>query len=177
MRTVQVLDRKFKIAIPQSEIKKRIALLADDINRDYAGKDLIVIGLLNGSFIFAADLIRKIKVPCRVSFVKTSSYVKDQSSGKVEQLIGLKEDIRNQEVLIVEDIIETGTTMRFVLDNLKAMHPASLRIAALLVKLQSFTEKFHVDYAGFELLDRFVVGYGLDYDGYGRNYEDIYEAI
>ena len=177
MRIVSVADKKFRIAIPQSEIKRRVAILADDINRDYAGQELVVVAVLNGSFMFVADLVRKIKVPCRVTFVKTSSYEKDASSGDVRQLIGLTEDLAGQHVLIIEDIIETGNTMRFILNYLKKFSPADIRLASLIVKLQSFDSMYHVDYVGFEKEDRFVVGYGLDYDGFGRNLEDIYEAI
>lgn len=177
MRIIQVGDKKFRIAVPQSEIRKRVAILADTINQDYEGKELQVVAVLNGSFMFAADLVRKFKMPCKVSFVKTASYEKDTSTGEVRQLVGLNESLAGKHVLVIEDIIETGSTMRFILDYLKQMGAADIRIASLIVKLQSFNAMFHVDYPGFELQENFVVGYGLDYDGYGRNLEDIYQTI
>lgn len=177
MRTIQVSDKKFKISIPQSEIQKRVAILADLINQAYEGQELFVISVLNGSFMFAADLVRKIKVPCQVSFVKEITTHDNQSTEEVMQLIGLNDNIKGKHVLVIEDIIETGNTMRFVLNYLKAFKPSDVKIAALLVKTQAFLETFHVDYVGFELVERFVVGYGFDYNGYGRNLEDIYEMI
>lgn len=174
METLKVLDKTFVPFIPHLRIQETVARLAADLDRDLNGKDPLFLAVLNGSFIFAADLFKQIKMPSRISFVKMASYIGTGSSGKVDQLIGLQEVITGQHIVIVEDIIDSGLTITKLLEHLKSMQPASIRIITLLFKPEAFRANFHIDYVGIEIPNNFVVGYGLDYDGYGRNSKDIY---
>jgi hypoxanthine phosphoribosyltransferase len=174
METLKVLDKTFVSFIPHLRIQETIARMAADIDRDLSGDNPLFLAVLNGSFIFAADLFKQIKMPCRISFVKMASYMGTGSSGKVDQLIGLQEVITGQNIIIIEDIIDSGLTITKLLDHLKSMQPASVRIATLLFKPDAFKANFKIDYTGIEIPDNFVVGYGLDYNGYGRNSKDIY---
>ncbi len=142
--------------------------------RDRNGKDPLFLGVLNGSFVFAGDLFKQIKMPCRISFVKMASYIGTGTSGKVDQLIGLQEVITGQHIIILEDIIDSGLTVSKLLEHLHTLQPASIKIAALLFKPDAFKANFKIDYLGIEIPNNFVVGYGLDYNGYGRNSKDIY---
>ena len=174
METHKVLDKTFESLIPHIRIQETIARLAADLDREMYGKDPLFLSVLNGSFIFAADLFKQIKMPSRISFVKMASYMGTGSSGKVDQLIGLQEVITGQHIIILEDIIETGLTVSKLLEHLHTMQPASIKIATLLFKPDSFKANFKIDYLGIEIPNNFVVGYGLDYNGYGRNSKDIY---
>lgn len=174
MDTLKVLDKTFIHFISHLKIQETIAKMAADLDRDMYGKTPLFLAVLNGSFIFAADLFKQIKMPSRISFVKIASYMGTGSSGKVDQLIGLQETITGQHVIILEDIIDSGLTVNKLLDYLQAMQPASVRIAALLYKPEAFKANFKIDYIGMEIPNNFVVGYGLDYNGYGRNSKDIY---
>lgn len=174
MESLKVLDKTFVGFIPHMRIQETIARLAADLDRDMNGKDPLFLAVLNGSFIFAADLFKQIKMPCRISFVKMASYIGTGTSGKVDQLIGLQETINGQHIVILEDIVDTGLTLTKLLEHLNTLQPASIRIAALLFKPEAFTANFKIDYLGIEIPNNFVVGYGLDYNGYGRNSKDIY---
>jgi len=174
METLKVLDKTFVSFIPHIRIQETIAKMAADLDREMNGKNPLFLAVLNGSFIFAADLFKQLKMPCRISFVKMASYTGTGSSGKVDQLIGLNEDITNQHIVILEDIIDTGLTMSKMLDLLQSMHPASIRVTTLLYKPDAFKAHFTIDDIGMEIPNQFVVGYGLDYDGFGRNSKDIY---
>lgn len=174
MKKVIIQDKEFKMSILYVNIKRSIERMAFDINQDYEDKEILFISILNGSFMFASDLVRKIKGPCQISFVKLSSYVNGESMGTVSELIGLNEDISGQHVIILEDIIDSGMTIEGVYNRLKKQKPASLKIATLLFKPQAFQKSLKIDYIGIEMPNGFLVGYGLDYNGYGRNYEDIY---
>ncbi|MFA6127119.1 MAG: hypoxanthine phosphoribosyltransferase [Bacteroidales bacterium] len=174
MDTVKVLDKTFVTFIPHLRIQETIARMAADLDRDMNGKDPLFLAVLNGSFVFAADLFKQIKMPSRISFVKLASYIGTGSSGKVDQLIGLQEVITGQHIIILEDIIDSGLTLTKLLEYLHTMQPASIRIATLLHKPDSFKADFKIDYLGIEIPNNFVVGYGLDYNGYGRNSKDIY---
>ncbi len=174
MNTVKVLDKTFVSFIPHLRIQETIARMAADLDRDMFDADPLFLAVLNGSFIFAADLFKQIKLPARISFVKMASYIGTGSSGEVDQLIGLQEDITGKNIVIIEDIIDTGLTLTKLIDNLKAMRPASIRIVTLLYKPDAFKANFKIDYVGIEIPNNFVVGYGLDYNGYGRNSKDIY---
>jgi hypoxanthine phosphoribosyltransferase len=174
MDTFKVLDKTFVSFIPHIRIQETVARMAADLDRDLFNKDPLFLAVLNGSFIFAADLFKQIKMPARISFVKLASYIGTGSSGKVDQLIGLQEIITGQHIIIVEDIIDSGQTMTKLLEYLNGQQPASIRIATLLYKPDAFKANFKIDYIGLEIPNNFVVGYGLDYNGYGRNSKDIY---
>jgi hypoxanthine phosphoribosyltransferase len=177
MAIIKVKDRKFERSINASVIDAAVQRVAGEINHDYNGKDPLFLAILNGSFIFAADLLRKITIPCRISFVKLASYSGTTSKKQIDELIGLNEDIKGKHVIIVEDIVDTGLTIDKLLTDLKHFNPASVRLACFTFKKDAFVKDFHIDYLGITIPDEFVVGYGLDYDGYGRNLPDIYKLI
>ena len=178
MKTVSLLDRKFKMSIGRSQIRNTIEHIADRINSDYEGKEILFVAVLNGAFMFAADLVRKVKPPCRISFVKVASYQGDSSEGIIRELIGLKEDLNGKHVILVEDIVDTGFTLDHVMRQIKSTYkPASIAVASLLFKPQSYRKSIVIDYVGIEIPNDFVVGWGLDYNGYGRNLEDIYVIV
>lgn len=171
---MKVKDKEFSIFIPKHEIEKRIEGLAQQINQDYATKSPLFVAVLNGSFMFAADLMKKINIPAEISFIKLNSYHKTHSSGKVKELIGLDENIFGRHLIIVEDIVDTGLTIKHLLDELLELGPKSIEVATLLHKPEATVEDLHLQYVGFEIPNKFVVGYGLDYDGQGRNLNDLY---
>jgi len=177
MRKINIQGKEFKTSILSANIKRAIERLALEINQDYEGKDILFISILNGSFMFASDLVRKITVNCQVSFVKLSSYEEGASSGIVKELIGLKEDIAGRHVIILEDIVDSGLTIESITGQLKSKKPASLKIATLLFKPQAYLKNLKIDYVGLEMPNGFLVGYGLDFEGYGRNLEDIYTLV
>lgn len=174
MSYVKVHERIFEPLITKEQIGGRVEYLAGLLTAEYAGKRPIFLAVLNGAFIFAADLLRQLQFPHEISFVKMSSYQGTQSTGLVTELIGFKEDLSNRHVIILEDIVETGRTLKLATDQINQMHPASLKVVTLLVKKLKDQPVYPVDYFGFEIEDRFVLGYGLDYDGYGRNLAGIY---
>ncbi|MCH5244106.1 MAG: hypoxanthine phosphoribosyltransferase [Lentimicrobiaceae bacterium] len=171
---IRIKDKEFKPYLPAEELDRIITELAERINRDYAGRSPILFPMLNGAFMFAADLVKKITLECRISMLKVSSYQGLQSTNKVQDLIGLQECIENEDVIIIEDIVDTGVTMAHVLDMLKDKKPKSIAICSLLFKPDKFTKDYRIDYIGKSIPNEFVVGYGFDYDGYGRNLPDIY---
>ena len=174
MSIVQIKDKRFKTFISEDEIQQRVKAVADRINHDMEGKKPLLLAVLNGSFVFAADLMRSVSIPCEISFVRMSSYSGTQSTGKVKELLGLKEDIEGRTVVVVEDIIDSGLTMKELLETLKAKHPAELHVASLLVKPNNLKVDLDISYRCFDIPNDFIVGYGLDYDGEGRNLRDIY---
>jgi len=176
-KTIQVKDKTFAISIPEAELKQQIKRVADEISRDYAGKKPVFLAVLNGSFIFAADLLREVNLPCEISFVKLASYEGTSTTGSIREVIGLNIDITDRPVIIVEDIIDTGLTMAYMLDTLKGHNPASIDICTLLLKPTKLQVKLDIRYCCKEIPDDFVVGFGLDYDGFGRNTKDIYTII
>lgn len=176
-RIIKVKDKTFAISISERSIKSQIRHIADRINRDYEGKVPIFLAVLNGSFIFAADLLREIDVPCEVSFIKLSSYVGTNTSGNVREIIGLNIDITDRPVIIVEDIVDTGLTMAHMLQTLRQYKPESINICTLLLKPSKLKVDLDIRYCCNQIPDDFVVGYGLDYDGFGRNTKDIYTLI
>lgn len=171
---IQVYDKTFEPYIPADRIQARIAQLGQAITQDYADKKPLIIGILNGSFMFLADLVRHIGCPAEVTFAKVASYHGTGSTGTVKQLIGLEAGVKGRHVIFVEDIVDTGLTMHTLLEDIRQLRPASVRLASLLLKREALRHEVPVDYCGFEIPDRFVLGYGLDYDGLGRNYADIY---
>ncbi len=177
MENVTVRDRKFTVSITEETIKRRVAEVAAQISKDLEGKDPLFLAVLNGSFIFAADLMRGITIPCEITFMRMSSYEGTSSTGNVQQLIGLKENIKGRTVVIIEDIIDSGLTMKSLLETLADKEPADVRIASLLVKPGNLKVKLDVPYCCFEIPNDFIVGYGLDYDGEGRNLPHIYTVV
>jgi len=177
MSRVRIKDKTFETSIPEAEIKARVKELAIRLNKDFADKNPLFLTVLNGSFIFAADLLREITIPCEVSFVKLSSYEGILSTGKVHEVIGLNEDISGRTVIIVEDVVDTGRTMHQMLDSLKVRRPASIQICTLFVKPDKLEEPLDIDYVAFSIPNDFIVGYGLDYDQQGRNLKEIYTLV
>lgn len=171
---MKIKDKEFSIFIPKEKIEERILELADQINQDYKDKAPLFIAILNGSFMFAADLLKKIEIPTEISFVKLNSYTKTHSSGKVKELIGLDENIFGRNLIIIEDIVDTGLTIQHLLTELFELGPKSIEVATLLHKPEATVEDLRLRYVGFKIPKKFVVGYGLDYDGQGRNLNDLY---
>lgn len=174
MSQVKILDKTFKIFIPEAEIQKRVKAVAERINQDMAGKNPLLLAVLNGSFMFAADLMRQITIPSEISFVKLASYQGTTSTGKIKEVIGLNEDLTGRTVIIVEDIVDTGYTMKQMIESLGTRHPAAVHVCSLLVKPGKLQVPLHIEYAAMEIPNDFIVGYGLDYDQQGRNLRDIY---
>lgn len=171
---MKLLDKEFKVLISNSKIQEKILELANQITKDLSSKDPIIIVVLNGAFMFASDLIKELHFPCQVSFVKVSSYTGTKSTGKIQNIIGLQEGLKDREVLIIDDIIDSGLTMAFLIDEVKKSSPSNVSVATCLLKPDAFSNQFFVNYIGFPIANDFVVGYGLDYNGYGRNLKDIY---
>ena len=174
MSTIQIKDKSFTTFLPEEKILKEVARVADEINRDLAGKQPLFLSVLNGSFMFTADLMKHITIPSEISFVKFASYEGTDTTGKVKQFIGLNADIKGRTVVIVEDIVDTGNTMVKMLETLRSYEPADIRVATLLVKPGKLKVDVKLDYVAMSIPDDFIVGYGLDYDQLGRNYRDIY---
>lgn len=168
-----VHDKYFIPFISKEEISEKVAEIARSINKDYVGKQPLFIAILNGSFVFAADLFKQITVPAEISFVKLSSYNGTLSTGSVVTAIGLENNVTSKDVIIIEDIIDTGKTLHEFVPELKKLRPSSVKICTLLHKKECTTYPVHIDYFGFEIPDRFVVGYGLDYNGFGRNINEL----
>ena len=177
MQTIQVKDKSFSLFISEKEILKEVKRVARQINKDYAGKEPVFLAVLNGSFIFAADLMREVKLPCEISFVKLASYQGVDTTGKIHEVIGLNVDLTDRPVIIVEDIVDTGHTMEYLLGELKKQHPASIDICAFLLKPGKLQVDLDIRYYCLEIPNDFIVGYGLDYDGYGRNTRDVYTLV
>lgn len=177
MDTIKVKDKVFEISITAKEIQLAIMKMALKIDNDLNGKNPLFLIVLNGAFVFAADLLRNMKMDCEVSFVKLSSYVGTQSTNTVRELIGLDKALTGRTVVIVEDIIDTGITMAHTLPKLKDLGAKDVKIATLLFKPDAFKKSFKIDYIGMKIPNDFIVGYGLDYDGFGRNYAEIYKIV
>ena len=177
MPVIKVHDKSFETYLSDETIQQKIKELALIINKDYAGKRPLFIAILNGSFMFAADLFKHLTIEAEICFIKLASYKGMKSSGKVVTSIGLEEDLFGKEVIIVEDIVDTGKTLHNFLPKLLHQQPQSLKIVALLNKPEATTYPLKLDYIGFAIPDKFVVGYGLDYDGLGRNLKEIYQLI
>lgn len=171
---MKVKDKDFVPYIESTRIQEAVTKLAVRLNEDYAGKNPLLLAVLNGSFMFAADLMRNLTIPVEISFIRLSSYTRTRSTGRVKELIGLEENIFGRHLIIVEDIVDTGLTMRHLLDELQELGPKSLEVATLLHKSEATKEAIDLKYIGFVIPKKFVVGYGLDYDGQGRNLNDIY---
>jgi hypoxanthine phosphoribosyltransferase len=172
--TIKVKDLQFEPFISNHLIEARVTELANRLTVDYHGKNPLFLSVLNGSFMFTSDLMKSFLSPCEISFIKLASYEGMESTGNIQTLIGLNNQIENRDIVIIEDIVDTGNTVKKILDLVKDHKPASVKILTLLFKPEAFQEDFEIDYVGFEIENKFVVGYGLDYDGYGRNLDQIY---
>jgi hypoxanthine phosphoribosyltransferase len=177
MDLVTVKDKQFALSLSEERIRQRVAETAAQISEELSGKNPIFLAVLNGSFVFAADLMRGITTPCEVNFVRFSSYDGMNSTGTVKELLGLNQSLKGRAVVVVEDIIDSGLTMQELLVYLQKFEPAELKVASLLVKPGNLQVKLNVDYTCFEIPNDFIVGYGLDYDGYGRNLPAIYTVV
>lgn len=177
MGSVKILDKEFGISITREQIQGAVTELANRMNKDLEGKEVIFIGILNGSFMFASDLFKQIKLNCRITFVKVASYQGTISTGSVKSLIGINENIKGLSVVVLEDIIDTGETLENIISQLKGYNPSEIKIATFLFKPNAFTKNFKIDYVGIKIPNDFIVGYGLDYDGFGRNLPEIYTLI
>ena len=174
MGNVVIHGHSFKMKIAASEINKAVADVARQINTNLKDKKPLFLAVLNGSFMFASDLMKKINIECEISFVKVASYEGTSSTGSMKQLIGINEDITGRTIIIVEDIVDTGSTIENVYQQLKQLGAADIRVATLLFKPEAYTKTVPIEYAAIVVPNDFLVGYGLDYDGLGRNLEDIY---
>ena len=177
MGIVKIKEKTFKTSITESEIKERVKALAQQISKDMEGKVPLFLGVLNGAFIFAADLMREMTIPCEISFVKLASYEGTISTGKIKEVLGINEDLSGRTVIIVEDIVESGHTMKNMIESLGTRNPASVHICTLFFKPDKLQEELKLDYVAFRIPDDFIVGYGLDYDHQGRELKDIYTIV
>ncbi|GAB3181009.1 hypoxanthine phosphoribosyltransferase [Telluribacter humicola] len=171
---VTVKDKVFAPFIEREALNQRIVDMGRDISRDYKGRNPLFVVVLNGAFMFASDLLKGVDVLCEISFIKLASYEQTQSTGKVKQILGLAEAVQGREVIVIEDIVDTGLTMSQLISQLKAQEAASVEVVTLLHKPEAQKIAIDLRYVGFEIQNRFVVGYGLDYDGLGRNLDAIY---
>lgn len=174
MSKVKVLDKTFETFIKEEDLLEKIRVVADRINKDMDGKNPIFLSVLNGAFMFTADLMRMVTIPCEVSFVKLASYEGTMSTGKIKEVIGINEDLTGRNVVIVEDIIDTGLTMKQMVESLGTRNPESIHICTMLLKPDKLQVPLNVEYAAMEIPNDFIVGHGLDYDQQGRNLRDIY---
>ena len=181
IHTIKVKDKLFEYFIGENELNSILRKLYDDINNDYynatSEDPLIIIGVLNGAFMFLSDIIKNLEIHCEVHFIKVSSYIGTESSGEVKKLIGLNEDISNKKVLIIEDIIDTGKSMVNLIKELNLLKKKNIDICTLLYKKSKCVEDLNIKYIGKEIEDKFVVGYGMDYDKQGRNIKCIYKLF
>jgi hypoxanthine phosphoribosyltransferase len=175
LEKVQLKDKEFrKFLAYEKEILPAIEKVAAQLNQDYKDKNPLFVVVLNGSFLFAADLIKRFNGACEVSFIKVKSYEGTSSTGDIKELLSIEEEIKDRHVLLIEDIVDTGNTLEYLINSVKVKNPASLKIITLLFKPEAYKKQMKVDYVGMEIENKFVVGFGLDYDGLGRNLKDIY---
>ena len=178
MKKVKILDKEFELFIPYEKIRSVVEQMAETMNKELADKDPLFLCILNGSFMFAAEIYKRIDfVESEISFVKLASYEGEKTTGKVKQLIGLNEKIEGRTVVVLEDIVDTGITINNIMEQLATMNPKEVQVATLLLKPDALKKEVDLKYVGIEIPNDFIVGYGLDYDGYGRNLIDIYTVI
>ncbi len=175
MEKMQLKDKKFTLSISAEEIQLAVKEIANKINHDFKNKSApVFVSILNGSFMFTADLLKRIEAQCEITFLKLASYEGTGSSGNVKRLIGLNESLQGRNVIVLEDIVDTGITLEQIIKEIDKFKPESLKVATLLFKPEAYQKNIGLDYIGMEIPNRFIVGYGLDYDGLGRNLPDIY---
>jgi hypoxanthine phosphoribosyltransferase len=170
-------DKQFTPYLPAQQIRASVQEVARRINEDYAGRQPLLVAVLNGSFMFVADLMKELSLPCEVAFIRVASYSGTSSTGEIKEVLGLLEDVAGRDLIIVEDIVDTGHTMRALLEQMRGRNPASLAVATLFLKPECLQHPLDIRYVGLEIPNDFIVGYGLDFDGLGRNYPDIYKAL
>lgn len=174
---IQILDKTFEPYISSNDIQNHIQELAQKLDQDYRDKNPLMLGILNGSFMFASDLMKALDIDPEISFIKLASYEGTSSTGNVQELIGVNENIKDRHILIIEDIVDTGNTLEKIIKLLEKQNPASVEIVTLLYKPDAYKKSLPVKYIGIEIPNKFVVGYGLDYDGRGRSLEEIYQIV
>lgn len=177
MSRIKLIDKVFETSITEAEIQERVKAVANRINKDMADKNPILLAVLNGSFMFAADLMRMLTIPCEISFVKLASYQGTTSTGTIKEVIGINEDLSGRTVIIIEDIVESGLTIKRMIETIGTRAPKSIHICTLLIKPERLTVPLDVEYAAIEIPNDFIVGYGLDYNQQGRNLRDIYTLV
>ena len=177
MSTIQIKDKQFALSIPEAQIQTAVRNVAEAINRDLAETNPLFICVLNGAFMFAGDLMKTVNFPCEITFIKLSSYDGLYTTGTVKEIIGLNESVVGRTVVVVEDIVDTGITMERILGSLRAKGAKEIRVATFLQKPEALQRDITVDYVAMKIPNDFIVGYGLDYDGYGRNLKDIYTVV
>jgi hypoxanthine phosphoribosyltransferase len=177
MDTIKIKDKSFRISIREAEIKQRVKALAEEMSRDLEGKNPLFLAVLNGAFIFAADLMREMTIPCEISFVKLASYQGTTSTGKIQEVIGINENLEGRTVVIVEDIVESGQTMKRMVEQIGTRNPASVKICTLFFKPDKLKENLSLDYVAFNIPDDFILGYGLDYDQAARGLKHVYSIV
>lgn len=176
-KNVKVHDKHFEPFITEEKIQVEVSRIANEMNRDLASKDPIFLGILNGAFMFASDLYKQLTFPCQITFLKLASYSGTQSTGTVKQLIGINRDLKDRVVVVLEDIVDTGVTLETIIRQLSGYQPAEIRVATFLHKPDATVKEVKLDYVGMEIPNDFILGYGLDYDGYGRNFKEIYRLL
>ncbi|MFZ4399090.1 MAG: hypoxanthine phosphoribosyltransferase [Bacteroidales bacterium] len=177
MNNIKVKDKEFAIFIESDTILKAVNVVAQRINLDYKDKNPLFLIVLNGAFMFASDLFKKLTIDCEMSFVKLSSYSGTTSTEQVKHLIGINEDLKGRNIIVVEDIVDTGITIEHMMEELKKFEPADVKIATLLMKPDKYKKGYAIDYVAIEIPNDFIIGYGLDYDGFARNLPDIYKIV
>jgi hypoxanthine phosphoribosyltransferase len=178
MKQVKILDKEFKLFIPYEKIRSEVEKMAEQMNSDLKGRNPLFVCILNGSFMFAAEIFKRIDLlESEITFVKLASYDGNKTTGHVKKLIGFNEKIEGRTVVVLEDIVDTGITIDNILKQLEGMNPKEVKIATLLLKPDALQKEVQLDYIGLEIPNDFIVGYGLDYNGYGRNLIDIYSVI
>ncbi len=174
MARIKVIDKEFETSIPENKILEAIDAVALKMNQQLEGKNPLFVCVLNGAFMFASDLMKRINIPCEITFVKVASYSGTETSGNLKRLIGFNENVENRTVVILEDIVDTGNTIVKLIEEVKTMNPAEVQVATLLFKPEACKQCISLDYVGLEIPNDFIIGYGLDYNGQGRNLKDIY---
>ena len=177
MKKVQILDKKFALSIPEKKIQEAIKTISEQINTDFKNRNPLFVSILNGSFMFASDLIKQITIPSEITFIKVASYTNTQSTGVVTEIFGLDHDVENRPVIIIEDIVDSGLTMQKIIEQLRSHGAEERYVATLLLKPDALRFKVPLDYVALRIPNEFIVGYGLDYNGYGRNLRDIYTLM
>ena len=174
---IKVLELTFEATISAERIQQEVQRIADEMNRDLANKNPIFLGILNGAFMFASDLFKQIKFPCQITFLKLASYEGTKTSGTVKQLIGINQELKDRTVVILEDIVDTGITLDTIIRQLSGYEPREILVATMLHKPAALQKEVKLDYVGFEIPNQFILGYGLDYNGYARNLPEIYTLV
>ena len=177
MSTIKVLDKEFELYIKQEEIEAVIKDIASRINEEYKEKSPLFLVMLNGAFMFASQLFKELSIDCETSFVKYASYDGTQSTNEVKELIGLESSLEGRDIVVIEDIIDSGYTMKCIIQKLNSMNASSIKVATLFFKPKAFKFDYKIDYIGMNIDNEFIVGYGLDYNQHGRNYNSIYKVI